>query len=119
MCRGDQVGDDFFVRRAQGQVHLPVLPRCTLNWISTLPNASTRPVRSHRSIGVQGRHEQFDRPGAVHFLADDPLGLAQRPQPQRQVGVGPGHQLADQPGAQHQHVAGDLRPFGRFLHRRE
>ena len=65
----------------------------------------------------QGRHEQLDGPGGVHLLADDPLGLAQGPQAQRQVGVGPGHHLVDQAGAEHEHVAGDFRPFGRFFHR--
>ena len=45
----------------------------------------------------QGGHEQFDGPGGVHFLADDPLGLAQRPQAQRQIGIRPGHHLVDSP----------------------
>ena len=63
-----------------------------------------------------GGHEQFDRAGGVHFLADDPLGLFQRPPSQRQIGIGPGHHLVDQARPEHEDVAGDFRPFGRFLH---
>ena len=40
-----------------------------------------------------------------------------RPEPERQIGVGPGHHLVDQSGAEHEDVAGDFRPFGRFFHR--
>ena len=91
--------------------------RRTANWISTSPKAATRPVCSQRPSGRQGGHEQLDGPGGVHSSADDLLGLLQGPQPQRQIGVGPGHDLVDQPGAEHEDVAGDFRPFGRFLHR--
>ena len=85
--------------------------------MSTSPKACTRPGLLPERNRRQGGHEQFDGPGGVHFLADDPLGLAQRTQAQGQIGIGPGHHLVDQPGAEHEDVAGDFRPFGRFLHR--
>ena len=68
-------------------------------------------------MGVKAGMSSSTAPARVHFLADDLLRLAQRPQAQGQIGVGPGHHLRHQAGAEHEDVAGDFRPFGRFLHR--
>ena len=57
---------------------------------------------------LDGRHQQFDRAGAIHFLAHDALDLAQHAQAQRTPGVQAGGQPADHAGAQHQAMAGDL-----------
>ena len=60
------------------------------------------------------RHQQLERPGTVHLLADDVLDLAQHPEADRQPGVEAGGQAADQAGPQHQLVAHDL-GVGRYV----
>ena len=115
---GDQVGDDLFVRRAQGHLDLAVLAangELDQHVAERGHAARLFPKRD----GRQRRHQQFDRAGLVHGLADDRFGLAKGSQSQRQIGVGACHDLIDQACAQHQDVAGDFRPFGRFLHGRD
>ena len=58
---------------------------------------------------LEGGHEQFERAGAVHFLADDLLHLAQRAQAERQEGIDAAGELADQPGAEQEFVGKDFR----------
>ena len=60
------------------------------------------------------RHQQLQRSGAVHLLADDGFDLAQRAQPERQPAVDPGRDAANHAGAQHQLVADDI-SLGRRL----
>ena len=61
------------------------------------------------------RHQQFQRTGAIHFLAYDAFHLAQYTQPERQPGVYAGRQLADHAGAQHELMADHLGVGGGFL----
>ena len=113
---GDQVGDYLFVGRAQGHLHLAVLPphgKLDQYVAEGLRTAGLLP----KAQWGQGGHVQFHGPGGVHLLPHDPLGLPQRPQAQGQIDVCPGHHLRHQSGAEHEDVAGDFRPFGRFLHR--
>ena len=112
----DQVGDRLFVRRPQGHVDLAVLP-LDLELDEHVAEGVDPPALFEETDRREGRHEQFHRPGGVHPLADDLLGLLQGPQAQRQVGIRPGHDLVDQSGAEHEDMAGDFRPFGRFFHR--
>ena len=112
----DQVGDRLFVRGPQGHLDLAVLP-LDLELDQHVAEGVDPPALLEQADGREGRHEQFHRPGGVHPLADDLLGLLQGPQSQRQVGIGPGHDLVDQSGAEHEDMAGDFRPFGRFFHR--
>ena len=99
-----EVGDHFLVRRAVAV--RPVVPVVHAQQLrpELLPAARFLPElgRLHR------RHQQLDRPGAVHFLADDGLDLAQHAQAQRQPRVQAGGETADQAGAQHQLVAHHL-----------
>ena len=114
----DQVGDRLFVGGAEGHLYLAVLP-LDLELDQHVAEGVDPPALLEQSDGREGRHEQFHGPGGVHPLADDLLGLLQGTQSQRQVGIGPGHDLANQPGAEHEDMAGDFRPFGRFFHRRD
>ena len=112
LARGE-VGHHLLVRGAQNHRAL---------------GAVTEPehARAHRAEasrllpqfgGLERGHEDLERPGPVHLLADDALDLAQGAQAQRQEGVEPAAQAADQAGAQHQLVAGDLGFLG-FLAQR-
>src|SRR5439155_18305061 len=59
--------------------------------------------------GLDRRHQDFLRAGAVLLLANDLFDPLQDAQPQRQPGIDPGARLADHAGAQHQPVRDDLR----------
>ena len=60
---------------------------------------------------LQRRHQQFQRAGAVLFLADDLLDLLQHPEAQRQPGVNAGRFLPHHARTQHQPMRDDLRLF--------
>ncbi len=60
---------------------------------------------------LQRRHQQFQRAGAVLFLADDLLDLLQHPKAERQPGVDAGRLLPHHARAQHQPMRDDLRLF--------
>ena len=92
----DQVGDDLLVRRperhrlvaADGQLHQEVAVR--LEPARLLPELDR----------LQGGHQQLERAGGVHLLADQPDDLAEHPEPQRQIRIGPRAELADHPRAE-------------------
>ena len=111
----DQVGDRLFVRGPQGHVDAAALP-LDLQLDEHVAEGVDAAALLEQADGRERRHEDFHRPGGVHAAADDLLGLLQRPQAQRQIGIGPGHHLVDQPRAEHEDMAGNLRPFGRFFH---
>jgi hypothetical protein len=69
--------------------------------------------------GDDVRQVALERAGAVHLLAHDLLGLAQRDEAERQPAVDAGAQLLDHPGAEHQLLADDIRLGGGFLLRDE
>ncbi len=58
---------------------------------------------------LQGRHQQFERAGAVLLLAHDLLDLLQHPKAERQPGIDAGRLLPHHAGAQHQPMRDDLR----------
>src|SRR5215468_5858938 len=58
--------------------------------------------------GLDGRHEQFERAGAVLLLTHDPLDLAQHAKPERQPRVYAGARLPNEAGAQHQLMREDF-----------
>ena len=57
---------------------------------------------------LQGRHQQFQRAGAVLLLAHDLLDLLQDPATKRQPGIDAGRFLPHHAGAQHQPMRDDL-----------
>ena len=91
--------------------------RFSVNCTSTSPKAATRPVCSQSRRGDIAGMASSTAPAASISSRTIRSAFFKRPQPQRQIRVGPGHHLVDQSGAEHQHVAGDFRPFGRFFHR--
>ena len=98
------VGDHFLVRRAVAErAVVPVLDAQQLR-AELVPAAGFDPQLG----GLHGRHQHFERAGAVHLLADDGLDLAQHAQADRQPRVHAAGEAADQAGAQHQLVADDL-----------
>ena len=68
---------------------------------------------------LDGRHQQFERAGAVLLLAHDLLDLAQDAEAKRQPGIDAGARLADQPGPQHQPVRDDLGFLGIVAEQRQ
>ncbi len=61
------------------------------------------------------RHDELERPGAIHFLADDPFHFLQGPQSHRKPAVQTGSQAADESGPKHELVTDHLRFGWRFL----
>ncbi len=109
--RAENLGDHLLVGRPEQHVALvAVCDAQHLLAIGFIAAALAPQVRR-----LDGRHQQFDRAGAVLLLADDALTLLQHAQAQRQPGVDAGALLLDQAGAQHQLVRDDLRLFRRFL----
>ena len=96
-----EVGHRFFGRGAVAEVLLLAVGDLQQLAAELLPAARLFPQLAR----LDGRHDHFDRAGAVHFLADDGFHLAQHAQAQRRPGVQAGGQLADHAGAQHQLVA--------------
>ena len=105
------VGDHLFVGRAHHEFALvPVAEAQQLGPVCG-PAAGFLPQLG----GLYRGHEDLERAGAVHFLADDVFHLAQHPQPHGQPAVDAGGHAANHAGAQHQLVAQELRLGGRFL----
>ena len=102
------VGDDFLVGRA---VHVatvvPILQAQQLR-AELVPAAGLLPQLGR----LDRRHQQLQRAGPVHLLADDSLDLAKHLEAHREPRVEPRGQASDQAGAQHQLVADHL-GFGR------
>ena len=67
---------------------------------------------------LQGRHQQLDGPGGVHFLPNDLAGLVQHPQAQRQIRVRPRAKLADHARPEQEDMAGSHGVGRGFLERR-
>ena len=99
------LGDHFLVGRAEQHVaFVPVLDAQHLLAVRLVAAGFAPEVGR-----LDGRHEEFDRAGAVLLLADDGVDLVEHPEPQRQPGIDARRFLADHAGAQHQAVRDDLR----------
>ena len=113
----DQIGHDFLVRRPESQMDGSVAPlHVEVDQHIAKRFAAASPLEEVDRL--EGRHEDLDGSGGVHFLANDGFGLLERPQSQRQIRVGSRHELPDQTGSQHQLMAGDFRIGRDFLHGR-
>ena len=108
---GGERGDDLLVRGAEHPFALRV--------VAHLEEHITRGLVAPGLLPDFGRlqrgHEDFERAGAVHLLADDALDLAQRAQTERQKGVHAACEFAQQAGAEQEFVGKDLRLGGGFL----
>lgn len=114
----DEIGDDFFVRRAEGEVGLAVAS-ALLPIEQDVAEGFLATGADEEVDRLQRGHVDFDGPGGFHLLADNGFGFSQSLPAQRQVGVAAGHELPDQSGSQHELVAGDFRVRRNFLHRRD
>ncbi len=98
------VGDDFLVGGAEAEIALVAI--LDLEHL----RAEHRPAPGFfpQFRGLDCGHQEFDRAGAVHFLAYHRLDPAQHPQAQRHPGIQARSQTLDESGAQHQLVADEF-----------
>ena len=99
-----EIGDRLLGRRAVAVFLLLAVADLQQLAAELLPAAGFLPQLAR----LDGGQQQFDRAGAVHFLAHHALDLAQHAQAQRGPRVQAGGELADHAGAQHQLVADQL-----------
>ena len=91
------VGDHLFRGRLHDEIAaMPILDAQQFGAV-LLPSPRLLP----EFCRLNDRHQQFDRAGTVHFIANDRLDLADDPQPHRHVGVDPTGQSLDHAGPHH------------------
>lgn len=98
-----QVGDDFFVGRANAEVALVAVLQAQQLRAVLFPAAGLLPQLGR----LDAWHQHFQGTGGVHFLTHHGLDLAHYPQAHRQPGVQAGGQFADHAGTQHELMADD------------
>ena len=106
-----KISYDFLVRRADDEVPVMTVLEAQQFRPIVLPAAGFLPQLSR----LNRRHQELERAGAVHFLADDILDLAHTTQAYGRPGIDARGQSTDQAGAQHQAVALNLSLAGVFL----
>ena len=100
----EDVGDHLLVGRPEQHVALvPILDAQHLLAVVVVASALAPQIR-----GLDGRHQQLDRAGAVLLLAHDLADLVEHAQAERQEGINPGRLLPHHAGAQHQPMRDDL-----------
>jgi hypothetical protein len=109
------VGDHFLVRRAHHEIALVPVFQAQHVGTHLFPAAGLLPQLG----GLDHRHHELERAGTVHFLADDPLDLAQGDEAERHPRVKAAAEPVDHPGAQHELLARDVGLGRRFLQRRK
>ena len=103
-----QIGDHFLMGGAQAEGVVVAVGEA-----QQLGAVGGRPAGLFPQFhGLHHRHQHFLGAGAVHFLADNTLHLAQHAQTGWQPGVQAGGQLADHAGAQHELMADHHRVRG-------
>lgn len=65
-----EVGDDFFVSRAEGEVEFSVTAAC-FEVEQDVSEGFAASCAFKDFDGLESGHEQFDGSGAIHFLSDD------------------------------------------------
>ena len=110
LARGQQ-RDDFLVRRPEH----PLLARAIADLVEHVGGGFVAAALLPDFRRLQRGHEDFERAGAVHFLAHDLLDLAQHAQAHRQEGVQTARELADEARAQEEFVRRDLGVGGSFF----
>lgn len=106
-----EVGDDFFVGRADAEFATMAVLQAQQLGAVLLPATGLLP----QLAGLDGGHQHFQGAGGIHLFADDGLRLAEYPQAHRQPGVEARRQLADHAGTQQQLVADHHGIGGSFL----
>lgn len=113
-----EVGDDFFVSRAEGEVEFSVTAAC-FEVEQDVSEGFAASCAFEDFDGLECGHEQFDGSGAIHFLSDDFGDFTDGSIAEWQPGIGAGHQLANHAGSEHQLVAGYFSFSRDFLHGRD
>ena len=111
----EDIGDHFLIGRAEQ--HFAFMP--VTNAEHFLSVIIIAPAFAPQLRGLDGRHQDFLRPGAVLFFAHNLFNAAQHAQPRRQPGIDARRGLANQPRTQHEAVRGDLRLGRGFLECRQ
>ncbi len=101
----DEERDDFLVRGAEH----PFTPGAVVGLEEGIAHRFVTAALLPDFGRLERGHEDFDGAGAVHFLADDLLDLAQRAQARRQEGIDAAREFADEAGAQEEFVREDFR----------
>jgi len=110
-----QRGDDLLVGRTENNLRLRLRATAGARAVGAEHDLARRsPAGALRPEigGVQMRHPQLNRAGAIHLLTTELGNLVHRTQAQREVGVKAAPQPAHQPSADKQAVRGDLRIGG-------
>src|SRR6266566_382048 len=107
------IGDHFLVRGSDAKIAFMTVFE-TQQLRPVLPPA---PRLLPQLRGLHRRHEELDRSGAIHFLSNDGLDLANHPQPQRHPSVDSASESADQTRADHQLVTDEFRVSRGLLER--
>ena len=111
----DQIGDHFFMRRAEHEVALmAILQAQQLRAVFVVASGFLPKLGRH-----DHRSQHFLRAGAIHFLAYDGFNFAQDAQTQWQPCVDSCRKLADHACTQHQPVTGDFGVCRNFFERDE
>ena len=106
-----QRGDDLLGGGAEN----PLLVRAVLRLVKHIAGGLVAARLPPDVGGLECGHEHFDRPRAVHFLADEILDLAQHAQAERQERVEAAGELAHEASAKEQLVREDFRVGRGFL----
>ena len=86
------VGHDFFVSRTNAVVSLVPVNHAQQLGAVFLPTPGFLPEFS----GVDGRHQDFQRAGIVHFLADNGIDFSQHTVAERHPAIQPGAESANE-----------------------
>ena len=108
------IGDDLFGRRLQHEVaHMTIFDAQEFGTV-LLPASGFLPefCRLHH------RHQQFNRSGTNHFVADNVFNFADDAKAKRHVGIYAGGKLLDHAGANHVLLADDVGIGRRFFESR-
>ena len=109
------IGDDLFVGGSQAEGSFVAILKPQQLGAKVLPASRLPPQLRRLDTG----HGDFQRSGAVHLLADDPLDPVQHPNAERKPAIQPGCEPAHDSGTQHELMADHLRIGGRLPESRE
>ena len=106
----ENVGDHFLVGRTEQ--HFALVPILDPQHLLTV--VVVAPALAPQVGGLDRRHEEFDRAGAVLLLPDDPANLVENSQAEGKERINPRGLLTDHAGSEHQPMGRDFRLFRRF-----
>ena len=111
----EDIGDHFLIGRAEQHFAFVAVTNAE-HFLAVIIIA---PAFAPQLRRLDGRHQDFLRPGAVLFFTHNLFNAAQHAQARRQPGIDARRGLANQPRTQHEAVRGDLRLGRGFLESRQ